>query len=108
MTSVLPNRAAADTGLALFDHASPAMTDYFHEHGFALLRNALSAEEVAEINAEALRLCRGDLGEIRYGWWDQDQDQDGTAAPEAESDEDVLRRFLCIHYPHKVSAAAKK
>jgi phytanoyl-CoA hydroxylase len=108
MTSVLPNRAAADTGLALFDHASPAMTNYFHEHGFALLRNALSAEEVAEINAEALRLCRGDLGEIGYGWWDQDQDQDGTAAPEAESDEDVLRRFLCIHYPHKVSAAAKK
>nr|WP_275588488.1 phytanoyl-CoA dioxygenase family protein [Microlunatus panaciterrae] len=72
------------------------MVDYYHENGFALLGNALSPAEVAEINAEAERLCRGDLGEI-----DAQRPVSGT-----ESSEDLLRRFLCIHYPHKVSEVA--
>ena len=53
--------------LALFDAAGPELAAHFAENGFALLRNALSPAEVAEINDEALRICRGDYGEITYG-----------------------------------------
>jgi len=106
MTSVLSDQRN-HAGLVLFDEARPAMVEHFHEHGFALLRNALSPDEVAEINDEALALCRGDLGEIRYGYTGEGEET-APAPGTAETDEEVLRRYLCIHYPHKVSEAARK
>ena len=51
------------------------------------------------------RLCRGDYGPITYGH------PSASAARAADvsggNDEDLLRRYLCIHHPHKVSAAAR-
>ncbi len=92
--------------LPLFDAAGPELAAHFAEHGFALLRDALSPAEVAEINAEALRICRGDYGDITYGYAES---PDATPAPAADlSDEEMLRQFLCIHYPHKLSAAAER
>ncbi|WP_248761190.1 phytanoyl-CoA dioxygenase family protein [Pseudarthrobacter sp. SSS035] len=83
----------------LTDH-SPAMHDsitsdfvaQYRKNGFAILRNALSTTEVTAINEEALRICRdgfGDSPEIR-----------------GVSDAEMLRKFLCIHYPHKLSDLA--
>ncbi|MET1007003.1 MAG: phytanoyl-CoA dioxygenase family protein [Propionibacteriaceae bacterium] len=95
MTAVLPDRTTTTSGLPLFDAVTPELVDYFHENGFALLRDALSPDEVAEINEEALRLCRGDLGTIA-----------DTSFADDNSDEAVLRRYLCIHYPHKMSDVA--
>ena len=106
MTSVLNGRATTAAGLPLFDEAGPELFEHFAEHGFALLHNALSADEVAAINAEALKLCRGELGEIGYGWWDEQDDNASQAPGPDETDEDVLRRYLCIHYPHKISGTA--
>ncbi|WP_217493834.1 phytanoyl-CoA dioxygenase family protein, partial [Humibacillus sp. DSM 29435] len=40
----------------LFDDAGPSFKDHYHRHGFALLRDALSAEEVSAVNADAVRL----------------------------------------------------
>ena len=45
-----------------FDAAGDELVASFREHGFVVLDAALSAEEVATVNAEAVRLCRGDLG----------------------------------------------
>jgi len=92
--------------LAFFDAAGPELAAHFAENGFALLRNALSPSEVAEINDEALRLCHGDFGEITYGY-SEGPDTVPTETS-AMSDEDVLRKYLCIHYPHKLSAAAER
>jgi ectoine hydroxylase-related dioxygenase (phytanoyl-CoA dioxygenase family) len=89
-----PSTAA---GLPLFDHPSARLAAFYGENGFALLSNALSPGEVAEVNAEAVRLCRGELGHVA-----------GAAGGEDESDEELLRRFLCIHYPHKVSGVARR
>ena len=61
--------------------------------GYAILPGALTPDEVAEINAEAVRLCRGDLGEIGRA----------PTVASTDSDADVLRQFLCIHHPHKLS-----
>jgi phytanoyl-CoA hydroxylase len=99
MTSTLTDRTTA-AGLTLFDAVTPELISSFHANGFALLADALSPDEVASVNAEALRLCRGDLGEISAEPTGDDQ------PAEDDSDESVLRRYLCIHYPHKVSDVA--
>lgn len=92
--------------LPFFDAAGPELAAHFAENGFALLRDALSPAEVAEINTEALRICRGDYGDITYGY---SEGEGSVAAPVSDlSDADVLRQFLCIHYPHKLSAAAER
>ncbi|GAA3712494.1 phytanoyl-CoA dioxygenase family protein [Microlunatus aurantiacus] len=92
--------------LTFFDAAGPELAAHFAENGFALLRDALSPGEVAEINDEALRICRGDYGDITYGY-SEGQDP-GTGPAAALSDEEMLRQYLCIHYPHKLSAAAER
>ena len=95
--------------LTFFDAAGPELAAHFAENGFALLRNALSPSEVAEINDEALRICRGDYGEITYGYSEGTDDRPSPARTTvAASDEELLRQYLCIHYPHKLSAAAER
>ncbi|WP_299448138.1 phytanoyl-CoA dioxygenase family protein [uncultured Phycicoccus sp.] len=74
------------------------LVDRYHRDGFVVLPGALGPAEVEELREEAVRLCRGDLAEIG-----------GAAGPvPGESDEDLLRRFLCVHYPHKVSEVAAR
>ena len=97
MTAVL-SPSTTPAGLTIHESMTPEAVDSFSENGFALLGGALSPDEVAEINAEAVRLCRGELGEIG-AVEPHDFDDDG-------SDAAVLRRYLCIHYPHKMSEVA--
>jgi phytanoyl-CoA hydroxylase len=67
--------------------------DRYPEQGYVVVRNALAADEVAELLADAARLCRGEYGVL-----------EGLAAPDrGESDEETMRRYLCIHHPHKLS-----
>lgn len=66
---------------------------FYQEQGYLVVENALSPGELATLRDEATRICRGDLGEVR-----------GVEAADAdESDDDILRRYLCIHFPHKIS-----
>ena len=68
MTDLLtPGPSTSRSGVRLFDAADEAFAAAYAEHGFALLADALSREEVAALNADALRLCRGDYGEIGGG-----------------------------------------
>jgi ectoine hydroxylase-related dioxygenase (phytanoyl-CoA dioxygenase family) len=95
--------------LRFFDTADDEFVRHYRTHGFALLADAIGAEDVASINDEALRLCRGDYGELVYG-----DPADGWSGSRHEfpaeadlSDEGVLRRYICIHHPHKVSRAMR-
>lgn len=92
MTTTSTTRPTDRTAV-LHDAIGPALIDQVKTDGYGVLRNALTSDEVAGINAEAVRLCRGELGEIKRGY---------AAGPE-DTDDDVLRRHLCIHHPHKVS-----
>ena len=68
-------------------------SEFFHENGFLVIENGFSPEQVEELRDEATRICRGERGELK-------------GMPELrgdESDEDVLRQVLCIHFPHKIS-----
>jgi phytanoyl-CoA hydroxylase len=69
------------------------LADSFHRDGYVVLDRALSPTEVAAINEEAVRLCRGERGAVRGG----------HQAEPGEPDEALFRRYLCIHMPHKVS-----
>ena len=90
--------------LRVFDHAGPDLAEHYRRYGFSLLVNALTPVEVAAVNADAVRLCRGDYGAIRYGH--EDAQSIGRMSPQPKDDHDLLRQFLCIHFPHKVSQAA--
>ncbi|NED93754.1 phytanoyl-CoA dioxygenase family protein [Phytoactinopolyspora alkaliphila] len=70
------------------------LSDQFARDGYVILDGALSAHEVDELRVETLRICRGELGEIKGG----------SDAGASLSDDEVMRRYLCIHYPHKLSA----
>ena len=66
---------------------------FFRENGYLVVENAISIAEVEELRREAVRICRGEIGPI-------------NGAPEispTESDDDVMKKILCIHNPHKFS-----
>jgi phytanoyl-CoA hydroxylase len=67
--------------------------DGYSDRGYAILDGLLSPDEVAMVNEEALRVCRGERGAIEGA---------EPAAP-GETDDQVFRRYLCIHMPHKIS-----
>jgi len=72
---------------------SPADVAFYHEHGYLIVENALTTGEVEELRAETTALCRGERGPIRGV----------DPAHPNEADDEVLRRYLCIHFPHKLS-----
>ncbi|MEU6789730.1 phytanoyl-CoA dioxygenase family protein [Nonomuraea angiospora] len=65
----------------------------YERDGYLVLDRALGPGEVGELLEEAVRICRGELGDI----------SGALPAGDADTDDDVLRRFLCVHYPHKLS-----
>ena len=72
--------------------------DFYREQGFVVLDQALSRAEVDALNRETAQLCRNEKGEINGI---------DPAAPD-ESDADVMKRVLCIHFPHKLSGLMEK
>ncbi|MGW0201952.1 phytanoyl-CoA dioxygenase family protein [Nonomuraea sp. NPDC003201] len=72
---------------------NPDLKAPYERDGYLVLDRALDPGEVGELLEEAVRICRGELGDI----------SGALPAGDADGDDDVLRRFLCVHYPHKLS-----
>jgi ectoine hydroxylase-related dioxygenase (phytanoyl-CoA dioxygenase family) len=68
------------------------------QDGYLVVEKALMPDEVAALRAETLRICRGELGPV-----------DGVlpAAP-SDPDDEVIRRYICIHHPHKLSLVMRR
>ena len=65
----------------------------YRRDGFLVVEDFLGKRELASLRAESVRICRSELvGADSHG-------DDGRG----QSDRDVLGRFLCVHFPHKVS-----
>lgn len=88
-------RPTADP-LRRFTEAGEEFADHVRTFGFGIISCAMDEDELAAINREGVSLCAGDLGEVKRG----------EPRRPGESDEDLLRRYLCIHNPHKVSELA--
>jgi phytanoyl-CoA hydroxylase len=69
------------------------LSSFFAENGYVVLKDALSPEQIEEIRDETTAICRGQVGPVM-----------GVTPPApGETDDDVIKRYLCIHHPHKVS-----
>jgi len=73
--------------------ASGSLLEFYREQGYVVVPDALSPTEVEELRSETLSICRGERGEVK-GF---------EPNVPGESEEDLLRRYLCIHFPHKIS-----
>ncbi len=78
----------------------------YHRDGYAVLPGAFSRAEVDAVNAEALRLCRGDYATSSLTGEVAPERRAATdeRAPDGLTDDELLRRYLCLHFPHKGSA----
>lgn len=75
------------------------MSEAYARDGYVVLDAVLDEAALAEIKAEAVTICRGGRGQV-----------DGLAieADPGENDDEVMRRTLCIHFPHKVSSLVER
>lgn len=64
---------------------------FYEKNGFLVVVGAFSPSEVDELNSETVAICRGERGEF-----------DGHISAEG-TDEEVISKYLCIHFPHKIS-----
>lgn len=84
-------------GLITPDHVA-----FFKEYGFLVHADAFSAAEVDELNHDTAKICRGGYGDIKGA-------HEGiTTANQTLSDDEVMKRYLCIHFPHKISPVMLK
>ena len=80
-------------------HQAPAdptrarIRENFERDGYLVVERALSSAEVESLRRETTEICRGNRGDFP-----------GILAGKAgESEREVLSRYLCIHFPHKIS-----
>ena len=84
-------------------HAYPTITeehaDFYAENGYLIVENALSPAEVEELRAETTAICRGERSTNIHNY---------EPPPPNATEEEVLRDYLCVHFPHKFSTIMEK
>lgn len=77
---------------------TPAQVASYGREGFLVVPGLLGAAEVAELRRETVAVFRGERGTV-----------DGLlpVAP-GESDDAVMRRYVAIHFPHKLSPLVRR
>lgn len=71
----------------------PEAAEFYEENGFLVLEDAISPDEIRDLHHDAAKICRGEYGAV----------SGLTPAQLGESDDEVLSRYLCLHFPHKLS-----
>lgn len=76
------------------DHA-----EFYAENGYLIIESALSQAEIEELRNEATAICRGDRGTGIRNY---------EPPPTGATDSEVLQKYLCIHFPHKMSTVMEE
>ena len=67
--------------------------DFYFNYGYLIAESLLSGDEIAELKKETANIFRGKCGYI-----------DGMVeVADNEADDDVLKKYIAIHFPHKIS-----
>lgn len=75
-------------------HIGPAEVAFFRRNGYLVVEKGISPGEIRQLRDETLRICRGERGMVQ-----------GLVSPtNHESDDEVMQRVLCLHFPHKMSS----
>ncbi len=93
MTDSLVKATSARAARRPTGAGSSDLASRYDRDGYVVLADALSASAVQALRDEAGRICRGQLGPV----------EGLQRAGADEPDEVVVRRYLCIHFPHKLS-----
>lgn len=75
----------------------PEAESFYRENGFLVIENCISPQEVEQLREETTQVCRGNRG--AFGGISETKPD--------ETDDEILRRYLCIHFPHKISETMK-
>ncbi|MBI3831948.1 MAG: phytanoyl-CoA dioxygenase family protein [Planctomycetes bacterium] len=86
---------------------TPAHVAFYKEYGFLVHENAFDPDEIDELNRDTAKICRGEYGAVKGGWVAGTEGID-PAASAGQSDDEVIKKFLCIHFPHKISQTMLK
>lgn len=70
----------------------------FDEQGYLVQPGLLARVEAEHLRRESTRICRGERGSV----------QGLTPAGPDERDDDVTARYLCVHFPHKISPVMRE
>lgn len=67
--------------------------EFYKEKGFLIAPDLVSQDEVAQLKAETVQIFRGKRGTL----------EGLVPVKEEESDSEVLKKYVAIHFPHKIS-----
>eukprot|EP00045_Choanoeca_perplexa_P006306 m.53620 g.53620 ORF g.53620 m.53620 type:complete len:321 (-) comp13574_c0_seq3:81-1043(-) len=73
---------------------SESIARQYRQDGFVVINNLLTPHEVTDLQNEMISICRGERGTVPGMLSNSDE----------LSIDDYLRRYLCIHFPHKMSS----
>lgn len=65
---------------------------FFRNSGYLIAPDLLSASEIGDLKEETTRIFRGERGKL-----------EGLVPTKGLSDSEVLRNYVAIHFPHKIS-----
>ena len=71
---------------------------FYNDFGYLIAPSLVLKEEIAELKREATLIFRGKRGEV----------EGLVNVGDKESDEEVLKKYLAIHFPHKLSPVIKE
>ncbi len=72
---------------------SAANAQFYHDYGYLVAPDLLAASDIAALKTETARIFRGERGQLAGL----------VPAAAAEPDADVLKKYVAIHFPHKIS-----
>jgi phytanoyl-CoA hydroxylase len=70
---------------------------FYEDYGYLVADNMLSQNEIAELRKETASIFRGERGQI----------EGLHEVNSADSDADILKKYVAIHFPHKISPVIK-
>lgn len=75
-----------------------ANISFYREYGYLVATGLFSTTEIAELKADTAKIFKGHYGVI----------EGMLPVGESESDNDIMKKYVAIHFPHKISPVIKK